>query len=87
MNILLLLLSAIIIGATVDTFYPSRKHLNLTKVIAFSFLMALAGSCSMSIIIGEEIFNNIINSTTLMAGIATSLMATIGLKTVLEEFV
>ena len=44
MNILLLILAAIFIGYSIETFHESRTKLNIVKVILFSFLVAFLAS-------------------------------------------
>lgn len=85
MNILLLILAAIFIGYSVETFHESRTKLNIVKVILFSFLVAFLASGISAYVLDKNLFTDLFDGTLLFSGIVTSLITTYFLKSIVSE--
>ena len=85
MNILLLILAAIFIGYSVETFHESRTKLNIVKVILFSFLVAFLASGISAYVLDKNLFTDLFDGTLLFSGIVTSIVTTYFLKSIVSE--
>ena len=85
MNILLLILAAIFIGYSIETFYESRTKLNIVKVILFSFLVAFLASGISAYVLDKNLFKDLFDGTLLFSGIVTSIITTYFLKSIVSE--
>lgn len=85
MNILLLILAAIFIGYSVETFHESRTKLNIVKVILFSFLVAFLASGISAYVLDKNLFTDLFDGTLLFIGIVTSIITTYFLKSIVSE--
>ena len=85
MNILLLILAAIFIGYSVETFHESRTKLNIVKVILFSFLVAFLASGISAYVLEKNLFTDLFDGTLLFSGIVTSIITTYFLKSIVSE--
>ncbi|WDT69009.1 hypothetical protein [Cloacibacterium sp. TD35] len=85
MNILLLILAAIFIGYSIETFHESRTKLNIVKVILFSFLVAFLASGISAYVLGKNLFTDLFDGTLLFSGIVTSIITTYFLKSIVSE--
>ena len=85
MNILLLILAAIFIGYSIETFHESRTKLNLVKVILFSFLVAFLASGISAYVLDKNLFTDLFDGTLLFSGIVTSIITTYFLKSIVSE--
>ncbi len=85
MNILLLILAAIFIGYSIETFHESRTKLNIVKVILFSFLVAFLASGISAYVLDKNLFTDLFDGTLLFSGIVTSLITTYFLKSIVSE--
>ena len=85
MNILLLILAAIFIGYSVETFHESRTKLNIVKVIVFSFLVAFLASGISAYVLDKNLFTDLFDGTLLFSGIVTSIITTYFLKSIVSE--
>ena len=85
MNILLLILAAIFIGYSVETFHESRTKLNIVKVILFSFLVAFLASGISAYVLDKNLFTDLFDGTLLFSGIVTSIIATYFFKSIVSE--
>lgn len=85
MNILLLILAAIFIGYSIETFHESRTKLNIVKVILFSFLVAFLASGISAYVLDKNLFTDLFNGTLLFSGIVTSIITTYFLKSIVSE--
>ena len=85
MNILLLILAAIFIGYSVETFHESRTKLNIIKVILFSFLVAFLASGISAYVLDKNLFTDLFDGTLLFSGIVTSIITTYFLKSIVSE--
>ncbi len=85
MNILLLILAAIFIGYSIETFHESRTKLNIVKVILFSFLVAFLASGISAYVIDKNLFTDLFDGTLLFSGIVTSIITTYFLKSIVSE--
>ncbi|MGB4448214.1 MAG: hypothetical protein WBI92_09260 [Cloacibacterium sp.] len=85
MNILLLILAAIFIGYSVETFHESRTKLNIVKVILFSFLVAFLASGISAYVLDKNLFTDLFDGTLLFSGIVTSIITTYFLKSIVSE--
>lgn len=85
MNILLFVLLSIFIGVGVDTFYPSRKNLNVVKVVMFSFAACIIGSLLVSIAFEKDFLKQTLDLQVLMGALLFSLLSTYFLKKSLSE--
>ncbi len=85
MNILLLILAAIFIGYSIETFHESRTKLNIVKVILFSFLVAFLASGISAYVLEKNLFTDLFDGTLLFSGIVTSIITTYFLKSIVSE--
>lgn len=85
MNILLLILAAIFIGYSIETFHESRTKLNIVKVILFSFLVAFLASGISAYVLDKNLFTDLFDGTLLFSGIITSIITTYFLKSIVSE--
>ena len=85
MNILLLILAAIFIGYSIETFHESRTKLNIVKVILFSFLVAFLASGISAYVLDKNLFTDLFDETLLFSGIVTSIITTYFLKSIVSE--
>lgn len=85
MNILLLILAAIFIGYSIETFHESRTKLNIVKVILFSFLVAFLASGISAYVLDKNLFTDLLDGTLLFSGIVTSIITTYFLKSIVSE--
>ena len=85
MNILLLILAAIYIGYSIETFHESRTKLNIVKVILFSFLVAFLASGISAYVLDKNLFTDLFDGTLLFSGIVTSIITTYFLKSIVSE--
>ena len=85
MNILLLILAAIFIGYSIETFHESRTKLNIVKVILFSFLVAFLASGISAYVLDKNLFTDLFYGTLLFSGIVTSIITTYFLKSIVSE--
>ena len=85
MNILLLILAAIFIGYSIETFHESRTKLNIVKVILFSFLVAFLASGISAYVLDKNLFTDLFDGTLLFIGIVTSIITTYFLKSIVSE--
>ena len=85
MNILLLILAAIYIGYSIETFHESRTKLNIVKVILFSFLVAFLASGISAYVLEKNLFTDLFDGTLLFSGIVTSIITTYFLKSIVSE--
>lgn len=85
MNILLLILAAIFIGYSIETFHESRTKLNIVKVILFSFLLAFLASGISAYVLDKNLFTDLFDGTLLFSGIVTSIITTYFLKSIVSE--
>ena len=85
MNILLLILAAIFIGYSIETFHESRTKLNIIKVILFSFLVAFLASGISAYVLDKNLFTDLFDGTLLFSGIVTSIVTTYFLKSIVSE--
>lgn len=85
MNILLLILAAIFIGYSIETFHESRTKLNIVKVILFSFLVAFVASGISAYVLDKNLFTDLFDGTLLFSGIVTSIITTYFLKSIVSE--
>ena len=85
MNILLLILAAIFIGYSVETFHESRTKLNIVKVILFSFLVAFLASGISAYVLDKNLFTDLFDGSLLFSGIVTSIITTYFLKSIVSE--
>lgn len=85
MNILLLILAAIFIGYSIETFHESRTKLNIVKVILFSFLVAFLASGISAYVLDKNLFTDLFDGTLLFCGIVTSIITTYFLKSIVSE--
>lgn len=85
MNILLLILAAIFIGYSIETFHESRTKLNIVKVILFSFLVAFFASGISAYVLDKNLFTDLFDGTLLFSGIVTSIITTYFLKSIVSE--
>ena len=85
MNILLLILAAIFIGYSIETFHESRTKLNIVKVILFSFLVAFLASGISAYVLDKNLFTDLFDGTLLFSGIVTSMITTYFLKSIVSE--
>ena len=85
MNILLLILAAIFIGYSIETFHDSRTKLNIVKVILFSFLVAFLASGISAYVLDKNLFTDLFDGTLLFSGIVTSIITTYFLKSIVSE--
>ena len=85
MNILLLILAAIFIGYSIETFHESRTKLNIVKVILFSFLVAFLASGISAYVLDKNLFKDLFDGTLLFSGIVTSIITTYFLKSIVSE--
>ncbi|AZI68463.1 MAG: hypothetical protein HXL67_04750 [Cloacibacterium normanense] len=85
MNILLLILAAIFIGYSIETFHESRTKLNIVKVILFSFLVAFLASGISAYVLDKNLFTDLFDGTLLFSGIVTSIITTYFLKSIVSE--
>ena len=85
MNILLLILAAIFIGYSIETFHESRTKLNIVKVILFSFLVAFLASGISAYDLDKNLFTDLFDGTLLFSGIVTSIITTYFLKSIVSE--
>lgn len=85
MNILLLILAAIFIGYSIETFHESRTKLNIVKVILFSFLVAFLASGISAYVLDKNLFTDLFDGTLLFSGIVTSIVTTYFLKSIVSE--
>lgn len=85
MNILLLILAAIFIGYSIETFHESRTKLNIVKVILFSFLVAFLASGISAYVLDKNLFTDLFDGTLLFSGIVTSIITTYFLKSIISE--
>ena len=85
MNILLLILAAILIGYSIETFHESRTKLNIVKVILFSFLVAFLASGISAYVLDKNLFTDLFDGTLLFSGIVTSIITTYFLKSIVSE--
>jgi len=85
MNILLLILAAIFIGYSIETFHESRTKLNIIKVILFSFLVAFLASGISAYVLDKNLFTDLFDGTLLFSGIVTSIITTYFLKSIVSE--
>ena len=85
MNILLLILAAIFIGYSIETFHESRTKLNIVKVILFSFLVAFLASGISAYVLDKNLFTDLFDGTLLFSGIVTSIITTYFLKSIVRE--
>lgn len=85
MNILLLILAAIFIGYSIETFHESRTKLNIVKVILFSFLVAFLASGISAYVLDKNLFTDLFDGTLLFSGIVTSVITTYFLKSIVSE--
>ena len=85
MNILLLILAAIFIGYSIETFHESRTKLNIVKVILFSFLVAFLASGISAYVLDKNLFTDLFDGTLLFSGILTSIKTTYFLKSIVSE--
>lgn len=85
MNILLLILAAIFIGYSIETFHESRTKLNIVKVILFSFLVAFLASGISAYVLDKNLFTDLFDGTLLFSGIVISLITTYFLKSIVSE--
>ena len=85
MNILLLILAAIFIGYSIETFHESRTKLNIVKVILFSFLVAFLASGLSAYVLDKNLFTDLFDGTLLFSGIVTSIITTYFLKSIVSE--
>ena len=85
MNILLLILAAIFIGYSIETFHESRTKLNIVKVILFSFLVAFLASGIGAYVLDKNLFTDLFDGTLLFSGIVTSIITTYFLKSIVSE--
>ena len=85
MNILLLILAAIFIGYSIETFHESRTKLNIVKVILFSFLVAFLASGISAYVLDKHLFTDLFDGTLLFSGIVTSIVTTYFLKAIVSE--
>ena len=85
MNILLLILAAIFIGYSIETFHESRTKLNIVKVILFSFLVAFLASGISAYVLDINLFPDLFDGTLLFSGIVTSIITTYFLKSIVSE--
>lgn len=84
MNILLLILAAIFIGYSIETFHESRTKLNIVKVILFSFLVAFLASGISAYVLDKNLFTDLFDGTLLFSGIVTSIITTYFLKSIVS---
>lgn len=85
MNILLLILAAIFIGYSIETFHESRTKLNIVKVILFSFLVAFLASGISAYVLDKNLFTDLFDGKLLFSGIVTSIITTYFLKSIVSE--
>lgn len=85
MNILLLILAAIFIGYSIETFHESRTKLNIVKIILFSFLVAFLASGISAYVLDKNLFTDLFDGTLLFSGIVTSIITTYFLKSIVSE--
>ena len=85
MNILLLILAAIFIGYSIETFHESRTKLNIVKVILFSFLVAFLASGISAYVLDKNLITDLFDGTLLFSGIVTSIITTYFLKSIVSE--
>ena len=85
MNILLLILAAIFIGYSIETFHESRTKLNIVKVILFFFLVAFLASGISAYVLDKNLFTDLFDGTLLFSGIVTSIITTYFLKSIVSE--
>ena len=85
MNILLLILAAIFIGYSIETFHESRTKLNIVKVILFSFFVAFLASGISAYVLDKNLFTDLFDGTLLFSGIVTSIITTYFLKSIVSE--
>ena len=85
MNILLLILAAIFIGYSIETFHETRTKLNIVKVILFSFLVAFLASGISAYVLDKNLFTDLFDGTLLFSGIVTSIITTYFLKSIVSE--
>ena len=85
MNILLLILAAIFIGYSIETFHESRTKLNIVKVILSSFLVAFLASGIRAYVLDKNLFTDLFDGTLLFSGIVTSIITTYFLKSIVSE--
>ena len=85
MNILLLILAAIFIGYSIETFHESRTKLNIVKVILFSFLVAFLASGISAYVLDKNLFTDLFDGTLLFSGIVTSIITTYFFKSIVSE--
>ena len=85
MNILLLILAAIFIGYSIETFHESRTKLNIAEVILFSFLVAFLASGISAYVLDKNLFTDLFDGTLLFSGIVTSIITTYFLKSIVSE--
>ena len=85
MNILLLILAAIFIGYSIETFHESRTKLNIVKVILLSFLVAFLASGISAYVLDKNLFTDLFDGTLLFSGIVTSIITTYFLKSIVSE--
>ena len=85
MNILLLILAAIFIGYSIETFHESRTKLNIVKVILFSFLVAFIASGISAYVSDKNLFTHLFDGTLLFSGIVTPIITTYFLKPIVSE--
>ena len=85
MNILLLILAAIFIGYSIETFHESRTKLNIVKVILFCFLVAFLASGISAYVLDKNLFTDLFDGTLLFSGIVTSIITTYFLKSIVSE--
>ena len=85
MNILLLILAAIFIGYSIETFHESRTKLNIVKVILFSFLVAFLASGISAYVLDKNLFTDLFDGTLLFRGIVTSIITTYFLKSIVSK--
>ena len=85
MNILLLILAAIFIGYSIETFHESRTKLNIVKVFLFSFLVAFLASGISAYVLDKNLFTDLFDGTLLFSGIVTSIITTYFLKSIVSE--
>ena len=85
MNFLLLILAAIFIGYSIETFHESRTKLNIVKVILFSFLVAFLASGISAYVLDKNLFTDLFDGTLLFSGIVTSIITTYFLKSIVSE--
>lgn len=85
MNILLLILAAIFIGYSIETFHESRTKLNIVKVILFSFLVAFLASGISAYVLDKNLFTDLFDGTLIFSGIVTSIITTYFLKSIVSE--